>query len=68
MSRAKQGSIFVICQYEIDYSLKFRIVFWDVLTCKITVDRLSEVRAASIIRIMIPDDDHIPDDGGSTYL
>jgi hypothetical protein len=30
--------------------LKFRIVFWDVLPCKIIVDDVSEVRAASIIR------------------
>jgi hypothetical protein len=38
--------------------MMFRIVLWDVLTCKITVD-VSEVCTASIIR---------DDDGGSTHL
>jgi hypothetical protein len=37
-------------------SMKFRIVFWDVLLCKLPTD-VSEVRAATFIR----------DDGGSTY-
>jgi hypothetical protein len=46
-------------------SMIFRIVFWDVLPCKIIVDRrfrgayCSEVRTASII---------IPDNGGSMHL
>jgi hypothetical protein len=31
-------------------SMKFRIVFWDVLPCKILSTDVSEVRAASIIR------------------
>jgi hypothetical protein len=31
-------------------SHKLRIVFWDVLPCKIIVDDVSEVRAASIVR------------------
>jgi hypothetical protein len=31
-------------------SMKFRFVFWDVLPCKIIVNRLLEVCAASIIR------------------
>jgi len=30
--------------------MKFRIVFWDILPCKIIVDHVSEVRTASIIR------------------
>jgi hypothetical protein len=38
--------------------MKFRIVFWDVLPCKMSIE-VSEVRAASIIR---------DDDGGITYL
>jgi hypothetical protein len=32
--------------------MKFRFVFWDVLPCKIIVER-REVRAASIIRAVI---------------
>jgi hypothetical protein len=34
-------------------SMKFRFVFWDVLPCKIIVDDVSEVCAASIIRAMV---------------
>jgi len=39
-------------------SMKFRIVFWDILPCKKLSTDVSEVRAASII----------PDDESSTYL
>jgi hypothetical protein len=43
-------------------SMKFRIVFLDVLPCKIIVDRRFSGSAASIITT------HLPDNGGSTYL
>jgi hypothetical protein len=39
-------------------SMKFRIVFWDVLPCKIIVDRRFRGTCCSLI----------PDEGGSTYL
>jgi hypothetical protein len=39
-------------------SMMFRVVFWVILPCKMIVNRLSEVRTASIIR----------DDGGSMHL
>jgi hypothetical protein len=37
--------------------MMFRVVFWDILPCKMIVTDVSEVRAASIIRdefMMIP--------------
>jgi hypothetical protein len=33
--------------------MKFGIVYWDVLPCKIIIDRRFRVRAASIIRMMM---------------
>jgi hypothetical protein len=43
-------------------SMKFRFVFWDVLPCKIIVDR----RFRGTCCLHYQGDD--PDDGGSTYL
>jgi hypothetical protein len=35
-------------------SMMYRVVFWDILPCKMIVDDVSEVRTASIIRDAAP--------------
>jgi hypothetical protein len=58
-----QGYYYVRFQVLTAASMKFRFVFWDVLPCKIIVDR--RFRGTCCLHHQ---GDEGPDDGSSTYL